>query len=312
MKFRTTAIAMAVAGIAAAPVAVQAGADEVYASARVGLIYTDTGGTADFDVNNMSSRFGMRGETDLGNGLTGFGRYEFSVTDSGVGLRHRYVGLKGDWGSVLMGQTNHTFYNYVVGPLDNPWWFSGITMIDYRSRDDHGITYAGGSGNMSFGATLFFQNDTEETAPDAIELGIDFGLGDSTIALAWASVDEDGGFTGSGGQGVQGASQTDEDIIGLAWHGIGIGDTSLGVSYMMQDDDSGIVVDWLIGNAYVHVEQLSLDAADVDPLTLTLGYTQSLGRKTTMWYEIATVDADTDDSDDDTTFIGATLKYDII
>ena len=37
MKFRTTAIAMAVAGTVAAPVAVQAGADEIYASARIGL-----------------------------------------------------------------------------------------------------------------------------------------------------------------------------------------------------------------------------------------------------------------------------------
>jgi len=316
MKFKTTAIAMAVAGIAAAPVAVQAGADEVYASARVGIIYQDTGDVADFQVQNMSSRFGMRGETDLGNGLTGFGRYEFSVTDSGVGLRHRYVGLKGDWGSILAGQTNHTFYNYVVGPLDNPWWYSGTNMIDYRSRDDHGITYAGGSGAISFGVTAFFQGDGEETAPDALEAGISFGLGDSTIGIAYASVDEDGGFNGSAcGTGCQGgtmATDGTEDIIAIAWSGIGIGDTSLGVSFMNQDEDDGIVVDWLFGNAYLHVEQTMYDAADVDPMQITLGYTQSLGRKTTMWYEVATVDADTDDSDDDTTFFGATLKYDII
>ena len=308
MKFRTTAIAMAVAGIAAAPVAVQAGADEVYASARVGLTYTDTGDVADFDIKSMASRFGMKGETDLGNGLTGFGRYEFGVNESsGSGsTRHLYTGLKGDWGSVLMGKTYHTWYNFVVGPLDNPWWYSGVTMVEYRGRTDSAITYAGGAGAISFGATAYMDRDTEETAPDGIELGVSFGLGDSTIGVAYSSVDEDGAIGG------QGSTGDDEDIIGVAWSGIGIGDTTLGVSFMMQDDDTGIVVDWLFGNAYLHVEQLSVDAADADPLTLTLGYTQSLGRKTTMWYEIASVDADTGNSDDDTTFIAATLKYDII
>jgi len=311
MKFKTTAIAMAVAGIAAAPIAVQAGADEVYASARVGIHYDDHADQADFSITNMSSRFGMRGETDLGNGLSGFGRYEFSVTDDGVGLRHRYVGLKGDWGSVLMGQTNHTFYNYVVGPLDNPWWFSGITMIDYRGRTDNAITYAGGSGAISFGVTGYFAGDPEETAPDGFEAALSFGLGDSTLAFAYSMVDEDGATVGGQGEALL-ASDVTDDIVAVAWSGIGIGDTSLGVSYMNHGDDDGLVIDWLIGNAYVHVEQAMYDAADMDPLTLTLGYTQSLGRKTTMWYEIATVDADSGDSDDDTTFVGATLKYDII
>jgi len=55
---------------------------------------------------------------------------------------------------------------------------------------------------------------------------------------------------------------------------------------------AAIVVDWLFGNAYLHVELLQLDDADVDPSTFTLGYTQSLGRKTTMWYEAAVIDSD--------------------
>jgi predicted porin len=309
MKFRTTAIAMAVAGVAAAPVAVQAGADEVYASARVGTVYIDEGGTADFTTKNMSSRFGMRGETDLGNGLSAFGRYEFSVNDVGstaINLRHRYVGLKGDWGGLTLGQTNHTFYNYVVGPLDNPWWHSGYTMVEYKGRTDHAIRYDGGAGAIAFGATVYLESDSEETAPDGIELALSFGLGDSTLAVAISNVDEDGAI------GSQGSTGDDEDIIGVAWSGIGIGDTSLGVSLMLQDEDQGVVLDWLFGNAYFHAEMLSIDATDQDQLTLTLGYTQSLGRKTSMWYEVASVDYDGASSDEDKTFLGATLKYDII
>ena len=309
MKLKTTAIAMAVAGIVAAPIAVQAGADEIYASARVGLQYTDTQDVADFNVKSFASRFGMRGETDLGNGLTGFGRYEVNMDFNGAGsnlsLRHRYVGLKGDWGSVLVGQTYQTWYNFVVGPLDNPWWFSGNTMIEYRSRTDQAITYAGGTGAVAFGVTTYFATDAAETAPDALELGLSFGLGDSTLAVAYSSVDKDGAAPTQG-------LGTDEDLIGLAWSGIGIGSTTLGLSYMQQDDDKGFVIDWGFGNAYFHGEMLDVDVADVTQIDLTLGYTQSLGRKTTMYYEIRNKDADTGNSSDDSFDVLAVLKYDII
>jgi predicted porin len=309
MKFKTTAIALAVAGIVAAPVAVQAGADEVYASARVGIKYTDTGGAADFDVKSFASRFGMRGETDLGNGITGFGRYEFGVnsaesSSNTITSRHLYVGLKGDFGSVLLGQTYHTFYNYVVGPLDNPWWHSTGTMVESVGRKPAGLTYSGGAGAVSFGATVYMVSDAEETPADVIELGASFAVGDSTIGVGYRSVDEDGAV-GTQGNG------TDEDVMAVAWSGIGIGDTTLGVSYMNQDKDNGIVVDWAIGNAYVHVETVDYDAGNT-PLDITLGYTQSLGRKTTMYYEFNNKDADTDNSDDDYMAVMAVLKYDII
>ena len=312
MKFKTTAIALAVAGIVAAPVAVQAGADEVYASARVGIKYTDakltdtsTAATSDFDVKSFASRFGMRGETDLGNGMTGFGRYEFGVSDSGISQRHLYVGLKGDFGSVLMGKTYHTFYNYVVGPLDNPWWHSTNTMVESVGRTGNGITYAGGSGNFSFGATVYMISDAEETPLDTVELGASFAVGDSTIGVAYRSVDADGANKTQG-------NGTDEDVMAVAWSGIGIGDTTLGVSYMNQDKDNGIVVDWAIGNAYVHLETVDYDAADSTPMDITLGYTQSLGRKTTMYYELNSKDADSGDSEDDSMAVMAVLKYDII
>jgi len=202
----------------------------------------------------------------------------------------------------LLGQDYHTWYNFVVGPLDIPWWHSGFAMVEYRSRTDNGITYASDAGAISFGLTTYFIRDTEEEAPDGIEAGISFGLGDSTLGFAYSNVADDY---------VQGSAANDEDIIGVAWSGIGIGDTSLGVSYMTQDDDDGFVVDWVFGNAYFHSEMLSLDATDQDILMLTLGYTQNLGRKTLMYYEVSNIDADAA-SDDDYTAVMAVLKYDII
>ena len=369
MKFKTTAIALAVAGVVATPMAAQA-EGSIYASARVGFVNTDTdkgdrvtitdtgipvGGYANLDqalaglaagqwsttsaadsddsnqweIMSMASRFGARGETDLGNGMTGFGRYEWDVDfDSSAGIknRHRYVGVKGDFGSVTIGQTYHTFYNHIVGPLDNPWWGSGYSMVAYVGRTDNAASYAGSAGAIDFGATVYMVSDVDEEDIDTVEAAVSFAVGDL-------------GTVGIGVQQFQGDDDLntfvdeEEAIIGVTWSGIGIGDTTLGVGYQSQDDDDSIVIDWAIGNAYVHIESLSRDATDADPSTITLGYTQSLGRNTTMWYEIQATDQDGDvaglditngasataiDAGDtiseaqDFTVLRAILKYDIL
>jgi len=275
----------------------------------------------------MASRFGARGETDLGNGMTGFGRYEWDVDfDSSAGIknRHRYVGVKGDWGSVLLGQTYHTFYNFVVGPTDMPWWGSGYAMVNYRGRTDNAITYAGGGGAINFGVSLYMEDDADEEDIDTIEAGISFGVGDlGTIAVAMQAFQGDDDITSL-------TVDEEEEIIGVTWSGIGIGDTTLGIGYQTQDDDDSILLDWMFGNFYVHAETVGLDAVDADPTSITLGYTQSLGRNTTMWYEVQAYDADDSftvkdvnkngllDTGDtltevsDATYIRAVLKYDIL
>ena len=344
MKFKTTAIALAVAGTVAAPVAVQAGADELYASARVGVwnvtgpekkttvvkkqrvngngivkaeetTTTTDGDHTDTDVRSFSSRFGARGETDLGNGLTGFGRYEWDVDfnndigEDDISVRHRYVGLKGDFGSVLVGQTYHTFYNFVVGPNDNPWWHSGYSMVNYRGRTDDGVTYAGSAGDFSFGATGYMTPDADEDDLDGWEVGGSFAFGDIVLGVA-----------AQGTETTQGSYGTDDEIFGAALTGISFGMVGLGFGVQSQEDDVSFLVDSSIGNAYVHVEFTSIDkdsasaadGSDRDKISYTLGYTQSLGRKTTMYYEANYVDQDTDTSDDDRTAFMAVLKYDII
>ena len=353
MKFKTTAIAMAVAGTVAAPVAVQAGADEIYASARIGVWSQDTAGESELDIRSFSSRFGARGETDLGNGMTGFGRYEWDVDlgeGGGLGVRHRYVGLKGDFGSVLIGQTYHTFYNFNVGAVDVPWWHSGYNMVSYTSRTDNALTYAGGTGNISFGVSLYMDADAGDAAAasedaaieaastlaaanaindatpgtisaadiaelqadvndaiaavnddrgedgiDAVEAGISFGIGDMTLGVAYQDIDV-----------------VDDEVIGVSLSGIGLGPVMLAVNYQSNDAADGLTLHADIGNVYVHVESLSPDEGDADPIAYTLGYTQSLGRKTTMYYEFFQFDRDTGDSDDDQQNIMAVLKYDII
>ena len=343
MKFKTSAIALAVAGTLVAPIAVQA-EGSVYASARVGLVATSTDGGKEFtatsptafttsdstsdhdstEIKSMASRFGAKGETDLGNGMTGFGRYEWDVDMEGgdsMSTRHRYVGVKGDFGSVQMGQSYGAFYNHTVGPVDNPWWGSGYAMVAYVGREDNQLSYSGSAGAISFGVTLIMFDDTEEEDIDYVEGGVSIPIGDTTLGFGTRM------FQGDDDKSTP--LDEEEAIISVTWSGISLGEVGLGFNIQNQDDDDSYLAEVLFGNFYVHIEAQSVDATDADRLSSTLGYTQSLGRNTTMWYEVQAVDnddggtvdlgtdgivnaGDTFTEDGDFTVVRAILKYDIL
>lgn len=76
----------------------------------------DTGGN--FALEDVSSRFGIKGQEDLGGGLSLVFGYEFSVAadaNAGVGGRHSYVGMKGSWGTFVAGKQDGG--NESVAPL---------------------------------------------------------------------------------------------------------------------------------------------------------------------------------------------------
>ena len=120
------------------------------------------------------------------------------------------------------------------------------------------------------------------------------------------------------GTGLEIGNGSDEDILGLSLSGISLGDASLGFGLQTQDEDTSFLVDVLIGDLYIHVEQESLDAgskantADEDRLGITIGYTQSLGKDTLIYYELYSLDNDTGDSNDDLTAVMAVLKYNLL
>jgi len=120
-------LALAVAAALAAPLAAQA--DTIlYGSARVSVDYNDDSGSdlldsdGYWDVVNNSSRLGVLGSEDLGGGLSAVYQYEFGVdlTEGGTGFegnRPKFVGLRGNFGTVTLG-TQETPYYHVAGIVD--------------------------------------------------------------------------------------------------------------------------------------------------------------------------------------------------
>jgi len=318
MKLKTSAIAMAVAGIVAAPMAVQADSG-FYGSVRIGLQYMDTAGDDDTTVRSYGARFGFKGETDMGNGLSGFGKYEFEYKAQGeqtgnnpINRRHAMVGVKGDFGKIYLGQTYHTYYNFVAGPIDNPWWGAGYTWLGYPGRTDETISYEGDFGAFSLGGGLLMSSDSKDSAGkneviDGYELAVAFDAGPMRIGIGTRLVENDETLKPSA-----------EAVYGITLSGWETGIFTWGLSLESQDVEgagggtkTGIVLDVLIGNGYIHYEGIDMDTTGVgDPNTITLGYTQSLGRSTTLWYEYQTTDMDTGDSNDDIDWARAVLKYD--
>lgn len=98
--------------------------DSNYASINGQLVRTERGRDG-WDVYNNTSRLGVRGEEDLGGGLSAIYQYEFGVdvTEGGnfQSNRPKWVGLKGSsWGSVTAGTQWTPYYNVIgIGDIFN-------------------------------------------------------------------------------------------------------------------------------------------------------------------------------------------------
>ena len=118
-------IAVAVSSALAAPVIAQAeGEVRVYGRINQSIQLTDESGKdSDIDQSTVSSRFGIRYDNELGNGLAVHGRYEFDVrVDNETGikdLRIGTVGLSGAFGRVDVGNQWSAYYN-TFGSLVSP------------------------------------------------------------------------------------------------------------------------------------------------------------------------------------------------
>ena len=302
MNLKKTAIALALAGVAAAPLAASADGS-VYASARIGFEYVDDGNDSRVDARNYSSRLGMRGETEIGGGWSGWGRYELQVETTGadnsnaVARRHAVVGLKSDHNNIFLGQTYHTWYTHITGVVDRPWWDSRATGISDATRTSDGLTYAGNFGVVDFGITGYFAGDGNARAVagenvDRLELGLSFNIG-SAVRL---------------GFGVLDSADDNVESVGALSLAIDLGLVQLAGAYQSRDDDSSTTLHIDIGNFYGHYGTESVGALDTSGITL--GYTLSVGPRTLFWFEA--ISNDTGNNADDTTILRAALKYDIL
>jgi len=149
-------------------------------------------------TSSVPSRWGLRGNEDLGNGLSAVFTVE-SGFNPGTGVsnqggrlfgRQAWVGLKGDWGQLAFGrQYNMLLWGLmnadVLGP--NSQGMSSLDSYISNTRMDNSVTYNGRFDGFRFGLGYARGRDTVSgNNPAATGCGVDYA--DQSACSAWSAV----------------------------------------------------------------------------------------------------------------------------
>ena len=164
MKLQKRILALAVASALVAPnaLAVQgsdgmhytSASEGLYASIRAQFVSGDGVVDTNAKIQNSGSRFGIQGTGEMAHGLEASYRYEAGVgIDNGSGLSTRMgqVGLRGNFGSMLVGTVWDDTYNWVTSATDLPNSGGGnfapvfrkSNSLIYNSPDFNGLQVSG-------------------------------------------------------------------------------------------------------------------------------------------------------------------------
>lgn len=313
-------IAVAVAGLVAAP-AVHA-ETTAYGSIR-GLIdiTNPAGGASTTNLSDNASRIGLKGSTDLGNGMTVSGRWEFGAnadnSDDGIeGTRLGWVGLSGGFGSITAGNQWSTYFN-TIGSHISPTYFLG-PQFQGPFRTANTIQYSNGFGPVSISADV-----RADDANDGGGNGYAFGLTvtpmenvtlgvsvDSTEAID-AAPGKSLGFRDSSEQsmspdamvyGPETKKAAEKDIWGVA-ASVGFGPVKVSVGHENVEQGNSETEHTHLYLSVSAADNLSLlagfgevDDDTSDPSSMFFGAYYSLGGGMTLLLETNSVESGNDDN----------------
>jgi predicted porin len=197
------------AAIAAAVSAPAAFADvTVYGVVHMSVdsVDVDGGGYNGQTVNSRASRLGFKGSEDLGNGLKAVWKLEYALNadepTNGLGgsARDHYLGLAGNFGTVLLAGRVNTPYKNSTGKMD----FFGDTLADYNStlgfedqRANNAIAYISPkfSGLMFSAALVAGENQATgaDGLADGYSMAVNYDNAGISGAIAYENLEDLGG-----------------------------------------------------------------------------------------------------------------------
>jgi len=174
-------IALAVSSAIAAPLAMaEDSGPNLYGRINLALEVDDSGDDTVTDLRDVVSRFGIKGEEDLGNGLAALYQYEFRVNadrgnlgstgGGGATQRLSWVGLKGGFGTFKAGSIWGTHFNFTGTHLDPSYSLGYFGYSSYGGGDyriESVVNYTGNFGPVSVG--IDFQVDDANAADDNLD-----------------------------------------------------------------------------------------------------------------------------------------------
>ena len=209
-------------------------------------------------VNSHSSRFGIKGSEDLGNGLSAVFQMEFGLSGDDLGNlrnnRNTYVALAGSWGVAGIGQVD-TPYKSSTSKLEmfgdnigdyNQLYFDDIRATDavfYMSPNWNGFSFVAAVVMPSTTSGLGAISNVDADGVEATSVSATYSNGPWFAALAYEDISDD--FVAS----IHGAA-LDYD----KWR-LGLGYTANGfhVGFVYEDRDLDVIGDgdsWQLSGSY--------------------------------------------------------------
>ena len=246
MKFTKTAVALAIAGVAAVPFAAQA---DVTLSGSVGIQLGGSDAETDGDdsagdptLSGDDSVVNIGASHTMNSGLTAYGNYRLdsALTGSTPAADNVYIGMKGGFGDIRIGEVpDASEYGQVAGD-----------MLSDIGGENAGISYTGNFGPVQLGLNWSPQNNS-----DKIGAGVKFSLGGFAIGVGAADLDGDSRLSAGASFSFAGASvgvaykdfDNDRQTVG-AKLGYSVSGVSIGLTYEAEagdvnDGDSALRLD---------------------------------------------------------------------
>ena len=155
-----------------------------YASLRGGI---EVGGGNDASFKDGFSRWGIKGSSEISEGLSAVYRFEHKISTENAsqpGGRLAYAGLSGSFGTVSLGQIWSASFNHVGGITDGSWFY-GNSETSYRVGNALSYAMSAGAISMQIDAVMDGGTDTGESV-DQLEFGMTVSLGDiGKLGLAY-------------------------------------------------------------------------------------------------------------------------------
>ncbi len=260
------------------------------------------------DIQGVGSRFGVKASSDLGNGLTAHGRYEFGTnTDDGAGgitsTRIATAGISGGFGRVDVGNQWTAFYNSVGVDLD-PTFVVGPVGTPTPFRSPNTIKYSNSVGPLALEADLRLGDEGgegDDLSGNGGGIGIRVAATDNlTIAAAFDADDQtDNGSNEHARAGVSGKVSFGQFWGALSWSSHEE-ENSAGVTQADKEYVAGYVgmsfTDSTSG--WVGYSMSETENVMAEPSKIAAGLYHKLGGGLQLWYEGGSEDKDTAGSDD--------------
>ena len=325
-------IALAVAGLMAAPMAAQADATvygKVHASIDF-MSYDDAtpvtaGGTDDATVlASNSSRIGFKGSEDLGGGLKAIWKLESGLDlDEGDGtfsMRNRYVGLNGGWGTLLggvhdtpmktIGRKVELFPEY-LGDFRNvtTGWDARVPNVVVYQAPTFGngfsfdLAYTFDWQGASGGAPVLneAEGNTDNNDYTALSASIDWTSGNWYLALAYEDHDVPASTLLPPAPGTPLGTDYSEDSIRAvakwtpgAWMLTAFYQTVGGVTSAEDFDVMGIGAGYKMGKNMIKAQYYmnSGEGSENDATLMAVGWDYKMSKRTTAYIAYAATDND--------------------